>query len=263
MQAGIKNEFDFKNYLNGKKVYELNTNMQNMLYAIFKNINSNSYITCWWSKYTEKADIKIKIEGVVKGLSIKNGAGCSIHQEQLETFNKFLIKIGVDNNILEKFINFIEGNVNGKRVDAITYIQKNEKDIKLIKEELQEYYIQTNLILRFIFQGTEIYQYDCDALIYGSPNQFYWATKSEVLKFLIDYKEKNTKYINTSALFIKCYDRNLKNNPSKINRQKSIQVKWYTIKEDLEQITKIRNNFLNNQIQSFYLNEKYKIKEEI
>lgn len=258
MQLGIKNEFDFKNELNNKRVCELTINMQNMLYAIFKNINGNSKIICWWSKYTEKSDIKVKIEGVVKGISIKSGSNCSIHQENIESFKKYLLKIGIDNNIQELFYNFILGYVNGNRVDSKTYIQYNKNDIEIIKKAFQEYYVKINLIIRFLFQGSEINKYDCDLIIYGIPNNFLWATKNEILKFLIDYKEKETQYINTSAFFIKCYDRNLRNNPKKKLKQNDIQVKWYSIKEDLELITKIRINYINNKIQLFYTNENYK-----
>lgn len=249
MQLGIKNEFDFKNELNNKHVCELTLNMQNMLYAIFKNINENSKIICWWSRYTEKADIKVKINGITKGISIKSGTSCSVHQENIEQFNKYLLKIGVDDDIIELLYNFIKGEVNGKRVDSTTYIQNNYEDIKKIKKELQEYYIKINLIIRFLFQGSEINKYDCDLLIYGSPSNFMWATKSEILKYLIDYSEKETKYINVSTFFIKCYDRNLKNNPSKVVKQNDIQVKWYTLKKDLELITKTRSNYVISKIQ--------------
>lgn len=257
MQKGIKNEFDFKNALNNKRVCDLPTNMQNMLYAIFKNINNTSYIVCWWSKYQEKSDIKIKIDGVVKGISIKSGSNCSVHQERLNSFDEYLLKIGVDDSIIVLFNNFIKGYVQGKRVDSTTYINNNINDIKKIKEVFKEYYIKINLIIRFLFQGSDINKYDCDLLIYGTPNNFLWATKSEILKYLIDYKEKTTLYINMSALFIKCYDRNLRNNPTKKSKQDDIQVKWYTLKEDLELITIIRNNYINNKIQSFYINANY------
>lgn len=252
MQAGIKNEYDFKNLIDGKQVKSLPTNLQNLLYALFNNIEDDSFISCWCSKFVEKSDIKIRINEEIKGISIKTGINCSVHQEHIDKFKQFLIKIGVDNTIIMEFNSFIEGIVNGNRVDSITYIKANSESINIIKNTFNDYYTKINLLIRFLFQGTEIHRYDCDAIIYGTPSNFIWGTKSEILKYLIEYSPKDSVYINLSALYIKCYDRNLKNNPQKIERQKNIQVKWYTIKEDLGQITKIRNNFVNNKIQIFY-----------
>lgn len=252
LQAGIKNEYDFKNLIDGKQVKDLSTNIQNLLFALFNNIENNAFVSCWRSKYVEKSDIKIKINEEIKGISIKTGINCSMHQEHLDKFKQFLIKVGVDNSIIMEFNNFIEGKVNGNRVDSITYIKANSKSINIIKNTFNDYYTKINLLIRFLFQGTEIHKYDCDAIIYGVPSNFIWGTKSEILKYLIEYPTKESLYINLSSLYIKCYDRNLKNNPQKLERQKNIQVKWYSIKEDLGQITKIRNSFINNKIQTFY-----------
>ena len=86
MQKGIQNEIDFKNLLDNKKVYQLPNEIKKMLFFIFENISLKSTVHCWQSKYNEKADIKIKINGVIKGISIKSGKFCSMHQENINKF---------------------------------------------------------------------------------------------------------------------------------------------------------------------------------
>lgn len=246
MQKGIQNEINFKNLLDNKKVYQLPNEVQEILFFIFENITLRSTVYCWRSKYNEKADIKIKINGVIKGISIKSGKFCSMHQENIKKFYPFLLKIGVDNKVIELFDKYLKGIINNKKVSAAEYIEKFPKDVDVIRNKFNEYYIKINLIIRFIFQGTEIQKYDCDALIYGTPESFIWATKKEILEYLVNYQIIKESFINISALNIKCYDRNLRNNPLRIEQQDSIQIKWYSIEDDLKNIIKKREQCYKN-----------------
>jgi len=245
MQKGIINEKNFAKALDHKKIKEVSPELRKMICAIFGYVNPNDKIDCWQSKYYEKADIKIKINNEIKGVSIKTGIYCSMHQESKDSLYPFLRKIGVEENIIKKLNDFILGYVNGERVDSKTYMFFHNEEIKKIKESLNRYYIKTNLILRFIFQGTEIQKYDCDAILYGTPEKFIWATKDEVLEYLINYSEEKENVINFGALNIKCYDRNLRNNLSRVSKQNEIQIKWYTLENDLINIKKIREEAKN------------------
>ncbi len=241
MLDGFQNEENFKNLLDHKKVKDLPKNMQQLLQALFQEISMESFVYCWRSKYLEKADIKIKIENVIKGISIKSGHQCSIHQEHKNKFYKFLLKIGVDNKIVSLFDEFMIGEVNKKKVSSKIYIMENQEKINRVRIAFNDYYVKINLIMRFLFQGTEIQNYDCDAIIYGTPSDFIWATKNEILKYLVEYNSYDNQYIAISALNIKCYDRNLRNNPLKIINQEKIQIKWYSLKEDILDISSKRH----------------------
>jgi len=219
-----------------------------MLFFIFENISLKSTVQCWQSKYNEKADIKIKINGVIKGISIKSGKFCSMHQENINKFYPFLLKIGVDNAIIEIFDKYLKGIINNKKISAKEFIEQHPKEIDILKNKFNEYYIKINLIIRFIFQGTENQKYDCDVLIYGTTENFIWATKNEILEYLINYQIIKPSFINISALNIKCYDRNLRNNPLRIEQQNSIQIKWYSIAEDLKNIIKKREQHIKKLI---------------
>lgn len=246
MQKGFENEKEFAKLIDNKKINQLSIDLQEMIYALFKNVKKDDYVECWQSKFFEKADIKIRINGEIKGISIKTGRYCSMHQETINTFYPFLRKIGIENNIISKFNDYMLGIVKGQKVDSTTYIFNNYNSIKDIHNKINEYSVKINLILRFIFQGTEIQKYGCDAIILGTPNNFLWGIKDEILEYLVNYPKEESIFLKFSALNIKNYDRNLRNNVSRNSKEKHIQVKWYTIKEDLENIKKLRNYKLKN-----------------
>lgn len=240
IQKGIKNEIDFANLMDNKLIRQLPEDLQDLICTLFNNVDINSRVECWKSSYYEKADIKLKINNEIKGISIKTGHDCSMHQESIIKLFPYLTKIGFENSTLGVLEDFLDGYVNGERVNSSIYIKYNSEKIQILKTKLNNYYVKVNLIIRFIFQGTEIQNYDCDAIIYGYPSDFIWATKNEILKYLIEFSTKETEYLNFSALNIKSYDRNLQNNPRKLNKQKEIQVKWHTLEEDLKTIVRLR-----------------------
>ena len=252
MQKGFRNEIDFVISLNNKKYGDLSIEFKSLLSKLFKNLNTDTNIICWQSKYSEKADIKIKINNEIKGVSIKCGANCSFHQESVQKFSNYLIKIGVENNIIKNFNDFIKGYVKGNKVDAKTYINNNKEEIAEIIDSFNKLYVKINLILRFIFQGTELQKYDCDAIIYGTPSKFLWATKNEVIEYLVNYDNNHEVYLKFSALNLKSYDRNLRNNEMRKTKQNEIQIKWCTINADLENIKKLRVSNKNKKISNNY-----------
>ena len=77
-----------------------------------------------------------------------------------------------------------------------------------------------------------------------APENFLWATKSEILEYLIFYPDGETKNVKVGPLFIQSRNRNLKNNIKSVYAEEYIQVKWYNIKKDLYFITKKRENKL-------------------
>ncbi len=241
---GIANEINFAKMLNKKIVKELPKSYQELLYSLFENLNEDDYIECWKSKFTEKADIKVRIRGDIKGISIKMGESNSVHQEHINSLSNYLLSIGLSNYLVEKLRAYIFGIINGIQVDVKTYKQEKEQDIIEIKIALSDFYIKTCLIIRFLFKGKENQIYDADAIIHGTPENFLWATKSEILEYLIFYPDGETKNVKVGPLFIQSRNRNLKNNIKSVYAEEYIQVKWYNIKKDLYFITKKRENKL-------------------
>ncbi len=243
---GILNEVNFAKMIDNKKVSELPIKIQEMLLYLFKNISQNDYVECWQSKFNEKADIKIKINGDIKGISIKMGQNNSIHQESLISLTNFLLNIGLENSIKAKLKAYIHGKINDTKVDITTYKKANYQEIIEINEALNDFYIKTLLAIRFIFIGKVNPTYDADAIIHGTPDNFLWASKSEILYYVLNYPQTFPNNIKIGPLTIQCLNRNLKQNANAKCAENYIQIKWYSLKKDLLYITEKRKNILKN-----------------
>ncbi len=237
---GIANEVKFANIFDKKLVKDLDIAYQELLYNIFNDLKEDDYIECWKSKYKEKADIKIRINGNIKGISIKMGEKNSVHQEHVNSFSNYLLNIGLSKELIDKLRAYIFGFINGVQIDAQTYKKRRYNDIVALEKAFCDYYTRTNLIIRFLFKGKETQFYDADALIHGTPTNFIWATKSEILKYLVDYPLKIIGCVKVGPLFIQCRNRNLQKNINTMYTEEYIQVKWYTMKKDLYLISKER-----------------------
>ena len=174
---GIANEINFATSMDKKTVKELNENYKDMLHALFKNLKEDDYIECWKSKFKEKADIKIRINGNIKGISIKMGENNSVHQEHINSFSNYLLNIGLSNEIVDKTRAYIFGMINGVQVNAETYKKRRYNDIIEIENSLSDIYIKICLIIRFLFRGKETLFYDADAIIHGTPDNFFGQQK--------------------------------------------------------------------------------------
>ena len=107
--SGKDNEYEFVKYLNNKKVSELNPMFRDLIDILFCNENENSIIKCWQNHFKEKTDIFIKINGLMKGISIKKGNKNSVHVEKISDFINFLIENKVDKETIIEYLKVIFG----------------------------------------------------------------------------------------------------------------------------------------------------------
>lgn len=243
---GIANEVKFQKIFDKKMVKELKSQFQELLYSLFDNLKEDDYIECWQSKFKEKADIKIRINGNIKGISIKMGENNSVHQEHINGFSNYLLSIGVSNTVVNELRAYIFGIINGVQINTESYKKEKQQEIIQIKNALMDFYIKINLFIRFLWKGKETQLFDADAIIHGTPENFLWATKSEVLEYLINYPNDNSVHVKIGPLFIQCRNRNLNKNVSSMFAEEYIQVKWYSLKKDLYIITKNRQKRKNH-----------------
>ena len=131
---GLDNEFEFVRYLNGKKVKELNPLMREVIDDIFNNIDDDSIVKCWRNHFKQKSDIFIKINKVMKGISIKKGMKNSVHVEGISNFVDFLKENKVDDKIINEYLkyHFADDTIDGSgeiRYGVDEYKRKNQKNI--------------------------------------------------------------------------------------------------------------------------------------
>lgn len=114
--TGKNNEYEFVKYLNGKRISELNPMFRDLIDKLFPNQPPNSTIKSWKNHYKEKSDIFIKINGKMKGISIKKGYKNSVHVERISDFIHFLIENNIDREIVIEYLkyHYADGSTNGK-----------------------------------------------------------------------------------------------------------------------------------------------------
>ena len=104
--SGFDNEYEFVKYLNNKKVSELNPLFRNLIDSLFKTVKENYIIKCWRNHYKQKTDIFVKINGKIKGISIKKGMKNSMHVERISDFIHFLIENNVDREVVIEYLKY-------------------------------------------------------------------------------------------------------------------------------------------------------------
>ena len=237
MINGIENEFEFVKILNNKKVEELDINTYEMITTIFNDISNKEIIKAWRNHYKQKSDVMIKIGKVIKGISIKKGSRNSVHVEPISTFVDFLKENDIPLKVINKYLKYHYGDGtikgNGKiRMSSYEYKYKNISDIELINKYFNKENIVEKAIERFILKGTNS-NYEIDALCYGTANDYLWITNKEIK----DYLQKNIIMDSTgphvSSLFIQPQTRNLNYNKLYESKRYCIQVKWYSLFDDI------------------------------
>ena len=197
MNNGFKNEYDFIELFNNKKIYQLDSNSRNFINDIFDEINQEEIIKSWKNKMNQKADIFIKIGNYTKGISLKCGNNNSIHQEPIQEFKLFLKRIGIPYKAIDYYTSYQYG-----------YYRENEKidkNISLSSTEYKNYYqneldifnkcinktkIIIELVDRFIIRGKNS-DYDIDALIHGTPSDYVWIKKDDIYDLILSQRINN------------------------------------------------------------------------
>lgn len=242
MKEGYLNEIVFINNINNKKYKETNILIQDLLKALYPKIKDDDKIIAYkYGKYA-KADIVICIRNVKKGISIKMGDKNSVHLEKIDRFCKFLKKVNYyEIEKLKRYLYSDDTNDNtGKnRYSAEEYKKRFPKEVEIMNKELKK--IKRIIIERFLIKTDINYKIKVDAFIYGTINDFIWATREEVLNHLYK-KEIVTTGVNVGGLYIQNWDKNLKRNPKYEYCREYIQVKWFSLFDDIIQIMCNRDN---------------------
>lgn len=240
MNNGYKNEFEFIDYLNNKKYSQINPLMQDMLKSLYPNIKDHDIIKAYKYGKFAKADIVIEVNEILKGISIKCGIKNSVHLEPIEKFIKYLqIKNfkEIDNLLRYLYSDGTNNNTGSKRLSSAQYKINNGMNINLINEQFKN--IKSSLIIRFLTKTDINYKVNVDLFITGNINDFIWATKDEVINYLVE-NDIYSSGVHVSKLFIQNWNKNLKYNSKYEYCRNYIQVKWYSMYDDIIRIMQLR-----------------------
>lgn len=243
INIGLSNERNIIDSLNNKYYYQLNDNLKDFLKFLYNDISYHDQIYAKKNNNFYKSDICIIVNGKEKNISIKSGGENSIHLEKLDTFVNFLKNIGVHENIIKylKLYHFGDDSYDGrgfKRYSAEEAKNKYCSEIKIFNKYISYDNLLEKIINRFLFYGLkEEKQVDC--IYYGNENYGIWASRNEIIKFLVNNKNYHIRTIHFSSLTFQNWCRNINRNMKSESHRDYIQIKWFSIVSDLE---KIRQN---------------------
>ena len=250
---GYQNEYNFVLEFNNKKVKDLNPLLQNLVYSVFYDITEESLIKCWRNHYDQKSDIFLKIENAIKGISIKMGSRNSVHVESIWDFKRFLEGHKIPNNIICEYLKFhyADGSLNNhgsKRVSTDEYKKNNQTKIDKINEYFNTEEIISDVIDRFVLIGNNS-DYPIDALIYGTPDNFLWLARKDIVEIINKKSKKYCSAPHFSVLICQPMNRCLNYNEKYEKFRKYVQIKWYSLLDDI--IEQMNNNTMKK---SGYIN---------
>lgn len=234
---GFDNEYKFINYLNGKRIRELNPLFRNLIYDLYGYLDDKFVVYAWRNHLPQKSDIFIKINDIKKGISIKKGIRNSIHLEGISEFIHFLIQNKVDKEIIIEYLkyHYADGSTNGKgekRISVNEYKILNQDKIDKINNVFNQEKLLHAAINRFILKGNNS-DYYIDAIIYGEVDDFLWILKKDIRKVIMQKRNEYSTAVHFGPITCQPLARNLSYNPGLEKRRFCVQLKWYNLCDDI------------------------------
>ena len=235
---GFENEKIIVETINNNDFSNLSTDFQN---AIIK-INSGTIPKTLSAKQyggTDKADLSIVSDGKVNYVSVKKGSGNSIHQEPIERFIKFLAKeIEYNSAVFNDLRHFIwgDGTLDGSgkvedRIGAAEYKKTFPNKINNIQIYFNRH--KQQLLERFIINGAVTTSHNVDYLFYGNTDECTVVSKPYLLDFALNVKKRP---LSIGVLTFQAWNRNINGGNKSENKRGQIQLKWGSLRKDVETI---------------------------
>ena len=240
---GYDNEYEFVKYLNGKKVGDIHPLMREVIDYLYPNCNEGDYIKAWRNHYPQKTDIFVRINGLIKGISIKMGSRNSVHVERITDFIHFLIENKVSREVVIQYLKYqyADGTTNGKgkyRLSVEEYRKDNQDKIDLINKEFNQKEIVMKAIDKFVLRGNNS-DYYVDAIILGTVNDFVWAGREDIKEMILSKIDIYSAAVHFGSLTCQPKNRCLNYNPLYEKDRFCVQIKWYNL---FDEIIELMNN---------------------
>nr|MBP3259376.1 hypothetical protein [Bacilli bacterium] len=241
MNYGYQNEKDFVTLFNDKYLYELDNNSQLFLVELFgNNINNEEKIKSWKNNSVQKTDIFIKYKKHIKNISLKCGNSNSMHHEQIQEFKRYLEKLNIPYNVIDKYIGYHYGykkNEDGKTdfskiLSSDEYKALYQNEIDIFNNAINKTRIIIDMIDRFIIRGRNS-DYDIDALICGKIDDYVWIMKYDIYDLILAKKNSNYTSPHIACMTIGPKKRDINQNSIYRNERYIVCVRWNFIKESI------------------------------
>ena len=235
--TGYKNEYEFVDYFDGKKIKKLDPITQALFMKIYGKISNDSLVKCYINLNKQKSDIIVSINGIRRYISIKKGVKNSVHAEPISTFVNFLKENGMKYELIKKVLlyQYGDGTLNGKgekRLSSKEYYENHKKDIQEINDFFNKEQFIKKAIDRFVLYGNNSDK-PIDAIIYGVVNDYVWITREEIININLKHKNISKTGLSIGGLFYQPMNRCLNYNSKYEKERHCIQLKWYHLSDDI------------------------------
>lgn len=234
---GYENEYEFVKYLNGRKIKELHPLIRKVIDYLYPKNNEETIIKCWKNHTRQKTDIFIKVNGIMKEIGIKKGSRNSVHVERISDFIHFLIENKVSREGVIEYLkyHYADGTTNGKgklRQSVEKYKQENQDKIDMLNKELNNKKLVEKAIERFVLKGNNS-NYQIDAIIIGTISDFVWASKENIKNIILSKMDTYSTAVHFGCLTCQPKNRCLNYNPLYEKDRFCVQIKWYSLFDDI------------------------------
>ena len=239
---GYQNEYDFVELFNNKHYYELDENSRNFLDDIFGSIMDNSeIIISWKNKVAQKTDIFIKYKNQIRNVSLKCGNSNSVHAENIQDFKRYLEKLCIPYNVIDKYISYHYGYMkdeNGrtdfsKQLDSDGYKELYQSEIDIFNSYINKTRIIIDMIDRFIVRGKNS-DYDIDVLVSGRIDDYVWIKKYDLYDLILSLRDSNHTSPHIACMTIGPKKRNLNRDSKNSKERFQVCIRWNFIRESIE-----------------------------
>lgn len=236
----VDNEFVFIMYLNNKRIKQLNLQLKELIYGLYNYVDEDDIVNAWKNSKRGKCNIFISINGIIKGLCIKENNYNSFHTESIKNFCNFMYSLGASKEIVTKYLTyqFADGTINGHGLERMSLNQFRKYHLKEIKEInlfLNNEIIKEKAIDRFIIKGRKSY-YAVDAIICGTPDEFRWISINDVKKMIMKRCKINDNVVHIGPLLCQPLNRCLNYNNRYSYGRYYVQIKWESFYDDLDNV---------------------------
>lgn len=255
--TGVANEVNIVAALNGKLFSSVNATHRHFLSQIYPGINGNDVI------HAEKIgglglkpDVVITANESKCNVSVKKGGGNSVHQENIKYFIPFCKSVlGMTDVERDDFLKFLygDGTLDGHgdladRMSQEDVIRNYTEEIRSIQSFLDRN--KRVLVERFLIYGRLGAEKDikADYVYHGDEAEAVWCPLSTAVDYLIDQTAPSDGP-SIGPLTLQTWGRNLSGVEAQEDRRNSIQVKWATCRDDIQEINEQYLASLEDEIQ--------------
>lgn len=241
MNYGYQNEKDFVDLFNNKYFYELDSNSQEFLKELFKEvIDEEEKIKSWKNHDVQKTDIFIKYKNYIKNISLKCGNSNSMHHERIQEFKRYLENLGIPYKVIDKYVSYHYGYSKdetgkidfSKVLSSEEYKKDYQEEIDIFNESINKTKIIVDMIDRFIIRGRNS-EYDIDALVCGTVHDYIWIMKYDIYDLILSKRCLDFTSPHIACMTIGPKKRNLAGTSKNAKERYLVCIRWNFIKESI------------------------------